>query len=379
MKTLNTNGKSDNPKTNGEDNITPISSPPKATQPTISILTIRELLTKQFPPSDSILGGELLDKSGAMLISGPQKIGKSLFANQLALSIVDGESLLGFQPGAGDYSALILQAEISERRMQERFSKQTSTFSETTLDRVHQACVYSRVKLDNPVFQKELETIVTDLKPSVLVFDPLINFHSQDENDATQLARVTTVLDRLRALGPAVVVVHHHSKGSARQPNPGYKARGSSALAGWYDSHIVLEWKDPKTRTVRMQFELRHGEAPEDMVIRLNPTTMLFEVEENEAGQVSMVVAAVAELGHSNAERVGKHCDGNTREWARKWLNRGVGEGKLVRTDGKEHIFSRPERARPEMKVDITPERVVVSTNTATDSEADEDEWPAAS
>ena len=31
------------------------------------------------------------------------------------------------------------------------------------------------------------------------------------------------------------------------------------------------------------------------------------------------------------------------------------------------------------MKVDITPERVVVSTNTATDSEADEDEWPAAS
>ena len=56
---------------------------------TIETLTIKSLLEKEFPPSESILGADLLDKSGAMLITGPQKVGKSLFACQLALSVAD--------------------------------------------------------------------------------------------------------------------------------------------------------------------------------------------------------------------------------------------------------------------------------------------------
>ncbi len=47
--------------------------------------SVRELLDRQLPQGNFLLGGGLLDKGGAMLISGPQKIGKSLLASQLVL------------------------------------------------------------------------------------------------------------------------------------------------------------------------------------------------------------------------------------------------------------------------------------------------------
>src|SRR5580693_3364998 len=94
----------------------------------IEVFQVSDLLTAQFPVSDSMLGGNLLDRSGAMLISGPQKIGKSLFGSQLGLSVGDRKPFVGFTPSNTEYRTLILQAEVSARRMQERFRKQVQVF-----------------------------------------------------------------------------------------------------------------------------------------------------------------------------------------------------------------------------------------------------------
>ena len=64
--------------------------------PNIQVHTVAELLALRFPASESILGENLIDKAGAVVITGPQKIGKSLFASQLALSLADRSSFLGF-------------------------------------------------------------------------------------------------------------------------------------------------------------------------------------------------------------------------------------------------------------------------------------------
>lgn len=72
-------------------------------------------------------------------------------------------------------------------------------------------------------------------------------------------------------------------------------------------SNLPLEWAEFK-RTVRLKFELRHDETPEDK-IKLNPDTLLFEVQNNEASQIGLVVGAIRDLGPSDADRVGEVCN----------------------------------------------------------------------
>jgi len=250
---------------------------------------------------------------------------------------------------------LIVQAEVSEERMQGRFARQVRVYPDEAQRRVLSASVYSSVKLDNAEGAATIHAWIDQYKPDLVIVDPLANFHVGDENVAQDMSKVTTALDDIRAKGVAVALVHHHGKGSTRSGNVGYKARGSSVLPGWYDSHMSLEWAEPQ-KTVRLRFELRHDQAPEDMILKLNPNTLLFEPQTDEASQISLVIATVRELGPSEAEQVGEHC-GKTRQWASDWLNAAVDQQKLVRREGRPVIYS--------LFGQPTETTVIVNTNTA--------------
>jgi hypothetical protein len=328
----------------------------------IEVLTIDALLRKEFPPADTMLGGGLLDRAGALLISGPQKIGKSLFATQLALSLAGRQPFLGFPVGAHDYRVLIIQAEVSQRRMKDRFLRQVRAFPEAAQARVLNACVYSSIKLDNDEGVGIVHDLVDEHKPDLVFVDPLANFHIGDENVAQDMSRVTTVLDGIRALDVGVSLVHHHGKGSSNNKNVGHKTRGSTVLPGWYDSHLSLEW-DEYQRSVKLRFDLRHDEVPEDKVLRLNPETLLFEVQADEASQITLVVGAIRDLGQSDSEAVGAYCR-KTRQWANDWLNRAAEAGRLVRfNQGRTVAYAIPGTFT-ETRVNVGRESVVVTTNT---------------
>lgn len=331
----------------------------------IEITTVNALLRQEFPATESLLANGLIDKAGAILISGPQKIGKSLFGTQLAFSLAARAPFLGFEIGDAHYRTLILQAEVAPKRMKQRFVKQVTGFAPQTQEHVLTGSVFSSVKLDSTEGEKAVMGWVAEYRPDLLIVDPLSNFHRGDENEAQAMTRITTVLDGIREKGVAVALVHHHGKSSSERQNVGHKARGSSVLPGWYDSHFSLEWAT-FGQTVRLRFELRHDETPEDKILKLNPETLLFEVQNDEASQVALVVAAVRELGPTPAEPVGQRC-GKSREWARQWLERGVEEGKLVRMGSRPVRFSLPEDQPATTTVEIPTahgDRVVVSTNT---------------
>jgi hypothetical protein len=305
----------------------------------IVVLPVDELLKKEFPPNDSILGAELLDRAGTMLISGPQKIGKSLLACQLALCLADGSSFLGFQTGTQRYRSLILQAEVSEKRMKERFAKQVTLFSDNSHPNVLNACVFSQIKLDSPDGQLILNGLLKQHSPDVVIIDPLTNFHTGNEQEVHGISRITSFLDGLRMkFKVAVVLIHHHGKSSRDRTNVGHKARGSSALAGWYDTHLSMEWNGaPADGLVRLQFELRNGETPKDKLLRLDSEILLFEVqgeEEEEPSPIDEVVKAVKLLGGQSitVQAVADFCS-KSRAWASKYLNQAVDAGRLIATD----------------------------------------------
>ena len=325
----------------------------------IQVYSVADLLGMTFPDSDSLLSNDLLDRSGAMLITGPQKIGKSLFASQLAFCLASGKDFVGFSPTSSSRRVLTLQAEVGEKRMQQRFAKQAAAFEPDALQNVLNACTFSMLKLDQPEGVEALLAWVQELMPDVVIVDPLANFHCGDENVVQDIIRVTSVLDRIRSMGPAVILVHHHGKASYERANVGHKSRGSTALPGWYDTHLSLE--RAADTTARLKFELRHGETPEDMILRLNPDTLLFEARNDEAAQVVLVVTAINELGPSDAETVGDFCK-KTRQWAAQWLGRAVDLGKLQRSGQRPVMYSPPGQTT----VTFDGDTVVVSTNTGT-------------
>jgi hypothetical protein len=220
------------------------------------------------------------------------------------------------------------------------------------------ASVYSSIKLDNPEDLAILKGLVDQYKPDLVIVDPLSNFHSEDENTAQDVLRITTVLDDVRSRGPAVALVHHHGKNSAERANVGHKSRGSPALPGWYDTRLSLE---KAGNAVRFRFELRHDETAEDVLLRLNPENLTFDVQGDDAAQITLVVSAVRELGPATAEAVGEYCR-RTRQWASDWLNRAVDQGLLQRTRTRRVIYSLPGQAAETM-VNVTADGVVVSTN----------------
>lgn len=114
---------------------------------------------------------------------------------------------------------------------------------------------------------------------------------------------------------------------------------------------------------MRLKFEIRHDETPEDLVLRLNPESLLFEPQTDEAAQISLVVSVVREHGAADAETVAERCR-KTRQWASEWLGRAADQGRLNRRGGRPVIFYLPAQP-PETRVNVTPEAVVVSTNTA--------------
>jgi len=128
--------------------------------------------------------------------------------------------------------------------------------------------VFSAVKLDKPEGLDLITQWLEKYGPDMLIIDPLANFHTGDENEAQDMSRVTGALDKIRSHGIAVGLVHHHGKRSGGNQNVGHKARGSSVLPGWYDSHLSLERAES---AIRVRFELRHDETPEDMVVNLTP------------------------------------------------------------------------------------------------------------
>ncbi len=302
----------------------------------ITPVPVSELLQKTFPATDAMLASGLMDKGGAIIISGPQKIGKSLFATQLALCLASQRSFLGFEVGPAAYRTLILQAEVGEKRMQERFLKQTRGFPADALNRVMSASVFSSVQLDKPEAVLEIHEALEHLRqpdpdqklPDLLIIDPLVNFHSGDENVAKDMTKVINVLNEFRAKGVAVVLVHHHSKGGAEKANVGHRLRGSTVLPGWYDSHFSLDWNNKERTSVKLDFEVRHDEAPETKVLKLNSETLQFEDQNDESSQIGLVVSAVEELKGATRDQVAKRY-GKTPQWAGKWLQLAVEDGQL--------------------------------------------------
>jgi AAA domain len=99
------------------------------------------------------------------------------------------------------------------------------------------------LRLDMPADRLRLSDTVQQLRPILLILDPLIRLHRVDENDATQIAALLSYLRELQRQFQLAVMLVHHARKDSHASRPGQALRGSSELHGWGDSNLYMRRK----------------------------------------------------------------------------------------------------------------------------------------
>lgn len=237
----------------------------------------------------------IISQHGLTFLSAQPKAMKSLVAMHMTYDLAEGLPVFGIFGVTGPKRVLYLDQEIGLPYMFERveaihnvrrglnvgsnwyvMSKNLSLKLDTLQEVKGED---GKMKLAGPLVKA-----IEQAKPDVVVYDPLVCFHSKDENSNSEMHRV---MERIMRIGieqnVASLVVHHFGKESeyrhGADPN---RARGASTLWADADTFISLEKvldahinKD----FIRLKYSLRFRKAPpptELDIIPLNEDTCTF-------------------------------------------------------------------------------------------------------
>ena len=236
-------------------------------------MNFNELMNDMSEPPPAIVdGGILLDKTLCLVIGKP-KNGKTLFATNLGLKISFGEDYLGFKIN-NPKRVLYLSAEggyFPNRNRIKLMGPHLKQIQNTSiLGRNFDYETYSNYDFLDDESLKKIISIIKEHEVEVLILDPLVRFHSGDENSAKD---ISALMKNIRSLieehNLSIIIVHHCGKVAERG------ARGSSVITSEYDSCITIT---KKHKYSILSFDMRHVETPDNMNIKLNTASLLFEI-----------------------------------------------------------------------------------------------------
>jgi hypothetical protein len=263
-------------------------------------------ITREIEAQDDIIDGGLLPRRSILVVGGSSKIGKSIFGLNMSLCLVLGKPFLLQFPIPKRQRVLYIQAEISERSMQDRLVKMVEAegIDQDILNDNLLLINHKGLKFDRGRDLKMVGEIVAHYKTDVMVIDPMYKFHSGDENQVRDITRFFDSLDSLVFdFNCSIALCHHFSKPSQNDKRYGaMQLRGSSAIFDYADSYVSLNRKsgnEPRNY-VKATFELRNEEDPNPLYLYRNPDTLWYEVLGDESqSKISIhdVVTVLTDMG----------------------------------------------------------------------------------
>ena len=182
------------------------------------------------------------------IMSGQPGVYKTWLAWEIAVSIASGTKLFNLHE-CKKGKVLIFNAEDS--------------LPDTTRTRIEAIASHKKVKLadlelnhlniisitlNEKKFQEDFEITVSKYKPNFIILDPLINMHSLDEDNATEMSKLLKFLRKInKEYSCSILLVCHNKKSSNANGNDlGAQVRGSSVIVGWRDVALFLKKKKDK-------------------------------------------------------------------------------------------------------------------------------------
>lgn len=198
-------------------------------------------------------------------VAGTPKSCKSWLGLDLAISVASNTPCLDRfeveQPGR----SLVYLAEDSLTQVRRRIAGicQHRRLDIETLDLF--VVTSPSLRLDSAEDLARLDTTLAELRPRLVLLDPLVRLHHIDENSAAEISALLGSLRHLqRKHSAAIAVVHHIGKRSHSQL--GQALRGSTDLHAWSDSAAYLLRKRDR---LELTLEHRSAPAPDTFAIEL--------------------------------------------------------------------------------------------------------------
>lgn len=202
------------------------------------------------------------------ILAGHPKSSKSWLAFDLAVSVASGTDCLGRYKVGCPGPVLLYAAEDPEVMVRQRLEGLARwhhvDFDELPVHVITEVAL----RLDRPGERERLRRNVIELRPRLLILDPLVRVYGDiDENSAGE---VSGFLSQLRALQRefemAILLVHHAKKQARGGRHAGQALRGSGDLYAWVDSLLYLAKQGPQ---LELTVEHRSAAAPEPVALKL--------------------------------------------------------------------------------------------------------------
>jgi hypothetical protein len=177
------------------------------------------------------------------ILGGEPKCCKSFLALEVAVSVASGAACLRQFPVRRTGRVLLFPAEDSLAVVRQRLEGIASAAQVGFPSLPVEVITAPSLRLDTAVDRQRLADTVQNLKPILLILDPLIRLHRVDENDASQIAALLSYLRELQRQFQLAVLLVHHARKDSHSSRPGQALRGSSELHGWGDSNLYMRRK----------------------------------------------------------------------------------------------------------------------------------------
>jgi hypothetical protein len=240
------------------------------------------VLVGELSPEDSSRRWLIEDLWGAcdvgFLYSLP-KHGKSWMGLDIAVSVASGTPCLGRFAVHDRGPVVVYLAEDKPASLRERVEgiARHRRLAISELE-VHVITVPS-LKIDSRRDRSRLSATLSELRPRLLVLDPLVRLHNLNENDSQAISELLSYLRELqRSFDLAVLLVHHARKGGGGAIQGGEGLRGSGDLWAWSDTNLFL-------RRLRgnLQLSTEHRSAP-------SPDPLYLKLETNDPARIHLEV-----------------------------------------------------------------------------------------
>jgi hypothetical protein len=222
---------------------------------TTAFPVVRAAAIEAAQPAQQWLIHDLWGRAAVGIIGGAPKCGKSWLGLDMAISVASGTRALDHFEVETPGPSLVYLAEDALPMVRARIDAicQHRHLDIQGLD--VNVITVAALRLDLAADQKRLALTVRDLKPKMLLLDPLVRLHRLDENSASEISGLLGFLRELqRENDVAIVLVHHASKKHRAQP--GQALRGSSDLHAFGDSNAYLA-----ARNEHLSLTLEHRSA----------------------------------------------------------------------------------------------------------------------
>lgn len=208
---------------------------------------VSDLLVQEFPPISSYIEPEIIPKGGTLLFGGEAKIGKSWLMTEFARSLVTQKVPFDFHgfyvPAAVD--VLVVEQELGPRGLKERMKKVFEKEHSSWGDRLWYESKKPELQLDRGDGRKYFVDMIKDVKPNVLILDPISMMHGYDENSSEAIAKLFRHLEEFKKINPeremSVILSHHFGK--PPRDVSGQIATGFDRLSQ-YNFRGSSKWKD---------------------------------------------------------------------------------------------------------------------------------------